>query len=279
VRQADVTEVDTAPYDAVFADPARRAGTGRIFRPEAYSPPLSWAVETARRAPCAALKTAPGIPYEAIPDEVETEWVSVGGEVKEAVLWFGTGAPPGRRATLLPATAGTPAAPTTDTPAAPTTDTLTGAPTAPEAPSVSLCAPLSDLPPAPEVRPPGRYVYEPDGAVIRAHLVAEVARRLDGGLLDPTIAYVTADELRPTPYATAYEITDVLPFNLKRLKALLRERGVGTLTVKKRGSAVEPEELRRKVRPQGPHAATVFLTRVAGAPTVLIGRPAKAARP
>ncbi len=269
VRQADVTEVDTAPYDAVFADPARRAGTGRIFRPEAYSPPLSWAVETARRASCAALKTAPGIPYEAIPEDVETEWVSVGGEVKEAVLWFGTGAPPARRATLLPAGIGTPPHHGTVEPVE-----STGAQPASDAALVSLCAPLSDLPPDPEVRPPGRYVYEPDGAVIRAHLVAEVARQVGGGLLDATIAYVTADELLPTPYATAYEITDVLPFNLKRLRALLRERGVGTLTVKKRGSAVEPEELRRKVRPQGPHAATVFLTRVTGAPTVLIGRPA-----
>jgi hypothetical protein len=119
-------------------------------------------------------------------------------------------------------------------------------------------------------------LYEPDGAVIRAHLVAEVAAELDGGLVDETIAYVTADELRPTPYASAYEITDQLPFNVKKLKALLRERGVGVLTVKKRGSAVEPEELRRKVLPKahGSESVTVFLTRVAGAPTMLLGRPA-----
>jgi hypothetical protein len=121
-------------------------------------------------------------------------------------------------------------------------------------------------------------LYEPDGAVVRAHLVAEVAAGLDGaGLIDETIAYVTADALRPTPYATAYEITDRLPFNVKKLRALLREREVGNLTVKKRGSAVEPEELRRKVRPQGPNAATVFLTRVAGAPAMLIGGPVRAA--
>ena len=83
-----------------------------------------------------------------------------------------------------------------------------------------------------------------------------------------------ADERHVTPYAAAYEITDQLPFNVKKLKALLRERGVGTLTVKKRGSAVEPEELRKKVKPQGPGSATVFLTRVAGAPTMLVGHPA-----
>ncbi|MGV9617399.1 class I SAM-dependent methyltransferase [Streptomyces tendae] len=243
VREADVTEVDTGAYDAVFVDPARRGGRGRIFDPEAYSPPLSWAVLAARTASlAAALKVAPGIPHEAVPEDAEAEWISDGGDVKEAVLWFGTGAAPGAvRATLLPG---------------PRTLPGTGLPD-------------------PEVRAPGRYLYEPDGAVIRAHLVAEVAEDLDGGLIDPTIAYVTADELHSTPYATAYEITDRMPFNVKKLKALLRERGVGTLTVKKRGSAVEPEELRKKVKPQGPNAATVFLTRVAGAPTMLIGRPAR----
>ncbi|MET8678807.1 methyltransferase domain-containing protein [Streptomyces sp. NPDC004647] len=239
VRCADVTEVGTEGYDAVFVDPARRGGRGRIFDPEAYSPPLSWATEAARRAPYAALKIAPGIPHEAVPDDAEAEWISDGGDVKEAVLWFGTGRG-ARRATLLPGPR-----------------TLTGA---------GL--------PDPEAGPVGRWLYEPDGAAIRAHLVADVAADVGGRLIDPTIAYVTADELRPTPYATAYEITDALPFNLKKLKALLREREVGNLTVKKRGSAVEPEELRKKVKPEGPNAATVFLTRAAGAPTMLIGRPA-----
>ncbi|QFQ99846.1 class I SAM-dependent methyltransferase [Streptomyces phaeolivaceus] len=240
VREADVTEVETAGYDAVFVDPARRSsGRGRIFDPEAYSPPLSWAVATALKAPRAALKIAPGIPHQAIPAEAEAEWISDGGDVKEAVLWFGTGEAGAVRATLLPG------------------------------PRSLRGRGLPD----PEVRAVGRYLYEPDGAVIRAHLVAEVAEELAGGLVDPTIAYVTADEHRGTPYATAYEITDQLPFNVKKLKALLRERGVGILTVKKRGSAVEPEELRRKVKPQGRGAATVFLTRVAGAPTMLIGRP------
>ncbi|MFK4067447.1 methyltransferase domain-containing protein [Streptomyces sp. NPDC029674] len=242
VREADVTEVDTSAYDAVFVDPARRGGRGRIFDPEAYSPPLSWAIGAALKAPLAALKIAPGIPHEAIPAEAGAEWISDGGDVKEAVLWFGTDTPASHRATLLPGGA-------------------------------SLWTSLAEMLPDPDVRPVGRYLYEPDGAVIRAHLVAEVAARVGGGLIDETIAYVTSDARHDTPYAAAYEITDRLPFNVKKLKALLRERGVGILTVKKRGSAVEPEELRRKVKPQGKNAATVFLTRVAGAPTMLIGHP------
>ncbi|TGB03275.1 methyltransferase domain-containing protein [Streptomyces sp. MZ04] len=242
VREADVTEVDTSTYDAVFVDPARRGGRGRIFDPEAYSPPLSWAIEAARKAPHAALKIAPGIPHEAVPDDAAAEWISDGGDVKEAVLWFGTDDPASHRATLLPSGA-------------------------------SLWSSLDAMLPDPQVRSVGRYLYEPDGAVIRAHLVAEVAARVDGGLIDETIAYVTSDSLHETPYAVAYEITDQLPFGVKKLKALLKAREVGILTVKKRGSAVEPEELRRKVKPQGKNSATVFLTRVGGAPAMLIGHP------
>ncbi|MEU7134593.1 methyltransferase domain-containing protein [Streptomyces sp. NPDC046261] len=241
VRCADVADVDTSTYDAVFVDPARRGGRGRIFDPEAYSPPLSWAVEAARTAPRAALKIAPGVPHEAIPEDAEAEWISDGGDVKEAVLWFGT-QPGARRATLLPGGA-----------------SLVG----------------RGLP-DPAVRPVGRYLYEPDGAVIRAHLVADVADDLggDAGLIDETIAYVTGDELRATAYAAAYEITDVLPFNLKRLKALVRERGIGVAVIKKRGSAVEPEDLRKKLKLGGPNSCVIVLTRVAGAPTMLLGQPA-----
>lgn len=244
VRCADAADVDLTGWDAVFLDPARRGGRGRVFDPEAYAPPLSRAVALARRAPLAALKVAPGLPHEAVPQGAEAEWVSAGGDVKEAVLWFGTGGggPSGpRRATLLPGP-----------------HTLTG--TGPAAP----------------VGPLGRYLYEPDGAVIRAGLVAEAARLLGGRLADPSIAYVTADRPRETPFATGYEITDALPFHLKRLRALLRERRVGTLTIKKRGFAITPEELRSKLRLAGANSCTLILTRVAGARMMLLAQPLRA---
>ncbi|NYI05955.1 class I SAM-dependent methyltransferase [Allostreptomyces psammosilenae] len=240
---------DGDAFDAVFLDPARRDGRGRIFDPEGYSPPLSTAVELARLGRAVgAVKVAPGIPHEAVPDDATAEWVSVRGDVKEAVLWFG-------------APAGGP------DPAARAAERFTA----------------TLLPGAPPLRGPGtaqapdgpvlRYLHEPDGAVVRAHLVAEVAEQLGGHLIDPTIAYITADTPGPSPYTSAYEITDVLPFNLKRLRAIVRERAIGTLTVKKRGSAVQPEELRRRVKPAGPNAATVIVTRVAGAPTMLLAQP------
>jgi hypothetical protein len=281
VVTADVLTHDLSAAESVFIDPARRSGArGRIFDPEAYSPPLSFSIEAVRGVGTGAIKIAPGIPHELVPDDFEAEWISDNGDVKEAVLWHAPGSAPSTAPSTAPESAPSTApqaralearAPQAQAPGAP-------APLTPGGRRATLLPGGASLLgrglPDPEVRAVGRYLYEPDGAVIRAHLVAEVAEDLDGGLIDETIAYITADELRPTPYATPYEITDQLPFGVKKLRALLREREVGILTVKKRGSAVEPEELRKKMKLSGRNSATVFLTRVAGAPTILIGHPA-----
>ena len=116
----------------------------------------------------------------------------------------------------------------------------------------------------------GRWIYDPDPAVVRSHLVAEFAETVGGRLADPEIAYVYADEAVDTPFARRLEVTDVLPFSLKRLRALLRERNVGRLEIRKRGSALEPEQLRRDLKLSGSAAAGLVLTRVAGAPTALV---------
>ncbi|HEX6756611.1 MAG TPA: class I SAM-dependent methyltransferase [Mycobacteriales bacterium] len=236
-----VAEASVEPgWPAAWADPSRRRGGRRVFDPRAYSPPLSFVEELAAAVPLTGAKVAPGIPHDAVPDGAEAEWVSVGGEVKEAALWFGPLATATRRATVLPA-------------GATLVDSGLG---------------------APPVGPPGEWLYEPDGAVIRAGLVGEVVAALPGGrLVDPTIAYVAADGPAATPYARGYRVTDVLPFSLARLRALLRSRGVGRVTVKKRGSAVDVQALRRDLRLSGPAEATVVLTRLAGAPTVLLCDP------
>ena len=52
-----------------------------------------------------------------------------------------------------------------------------------------------------------------------------------------------------------------------------RDRDVGRLTIKKRGTAVEPAQLRRQLRLTGSQEATVVLTRVGGQQSVLVVRP------
>ena len=245
VRCADVTDVDLSTVDGAFVDPARRQGGSRTFDPLAYSPPYAFVLDLAARLPATGAKLAPGIPHEVLPAGAEAEWVSVTGDVVECALWCGplAGAA-ARRATLLPSGATV------------TGDGLTRAPAGPVQ----------------------RFLYEPDGAVIRAGLVAEVAEHLGGHLLDPTIAYITGDRATGSPFATGYQVVDVLPFGLKRLRSLLRDRDIGVLTIKKRGSAIEPETLRRQLRLHGSAAATIVVTRIAGQPSVLVVEPLTASR-
>lgn len=244
VECGDATAFDVDRVDAVFCDPARRAtGTGRrIFDPSAYSPPWDFVTGLAERVPRTVVKVAPGIDHGLIPAGAEAEWVSVDGDLVEATLWCGRLAEVPRRATRTSADGER-------------RHQLTG---------------TGDREAA--VGPVRRYLYDPDPAVVRAHLVAELADDLGATLADPAIAYLYADTPVESPYARRLEVTDVLPFSLKRLRALLRERGVGRVEILKRGSALTPEQLRRDLRLAGDTAASLVLTRVAGAPTVLVCR-------
>jgi hypothetical protein len=130
-----------------------------------------------------------------------------------------------------------------------------------------------DDPGTAEVRPPQRVLYEPDDAVIRAGLVTAVAPLVEGALLDRRIAYLTSEASSATPFARGYEILEELPFAEKRLRAALRERGIGVLEIKKRGIAVTPEQLRKRLRLHGPNEATLVLTRHANKAIALLCRP------
>lgn len=242
VQVADATTVDPAGFDLAFADPARRSGAGRSFRVEDWTPPWSWVEGLLRRDAC--VKVAPGVPHTLVPAGVEAEWVSDDGEVKEAALWSGRTATVARRATVIGEGG---------------LATLTD----------------EDDPGAGEVgtRAVGSYLYEPDGAVIRAGLVTAVAAGVHGGLVDPRIAYLTGDEAFRSPFARGYRVLEELPYREKQLKAALRERGVGRLTIKKRGVDVVPEQLRKRLDLAGDAEATIVLTRVAGEGTALLVAP------
>lgn len=240
VQVADATRLDLSPFSVVYADPSRRNAHGRVFDVDGYSPPWSFVTSLFKRPAC--VKVAPGIPRHVIPQEVETEWVSLGGEVKEAALWSSYLATVRRRATVI---RGGGLATLTD----------------------------EDDPEDRSVRQVGRWLYEPDGAVIRAGLVTAVADLVGGGLIDEHIAYVTADSLVDTPFARGYEVLETLPFRERALRAVLAERDVGALTIKKRGVQVVPDQLRKRLALHGSREATVVLTRAAGSGTALLVRP------
>ncbi len=225
-----------------FFDPARRTERRRIHSVRGYHPPLdivrSWLVGI----PPLGVKISPGVRLEEISSfDAEVEFISWKGALKEAVLWFGPLKTGRRRATILP-----------------------GPFTATEGDWPEAVDRLSE---------PRRFLYEPDPAILRAGLVKNLAAQLDAFQLDADIAYLTADDQRPTPFARAWEIEAWFPFQLKRLRAYLRERGVGRVVVKKRGSPLQPETLIRDLRLKGQAERVVFLTHLRGSPIVVLAFP------
>jgi SAM-dependent methyltransferase len=238
--QADLLELTPLGVPALFADPGRRDEQGRRVRSvRQYRPPLSYLDRWREAIPNQGIKISPGVDYGELSTETELEFISVNGEVREGVLWFGdlrTGA--GRRATVLPGE------------------------------KTLIDHEVGRI----DVGRPRAYLYEPDGAVIRAHLVEQLAYHLGAIKLDQEIAYLTADLAHESPLATCYRLEDAFPFQLKRLRNYLRQRNIGQVVIKKRGSPLEPEFLRRRLRLQGDEERVLFLTKVMGKATVLIGR-------
>ena len=243
VVQQDVTEV-AITAQAAWLDPARRRDSRRVSDPEDYAPPLSWLTELmARGVGSIGVKLSPGIEHSlASRFGAELEFLSEGGDCREALLWLG-GA---RSGDALRATVITPQGP------------------------VSLAG-MEDAPGQP-IAANGKYLYEPDPAVIRAHLVGTLARQLDAAPVDPQIAYLLGVTLVATPFADAYEVLDRFPYSNKRLQKALTERDIGRVIIKKRGFPQEPDEVRKQLKLRGSLEIIVVLARVAKGHEVFLCR-------
>ncbi len=240
VELGNAEDADLAGVGAVWLDPARRDGATRLKNPGDWSPSLEWAFDLARRLPT-GIKLGPGIDRDLIPDDVEAQWVSVDREVVELVLWSGSLARPGiRRAALVLSAGGIAEL---------------------SAPADSADAETGDL---------AEYLVEPDGAVIRARLIGDLARNLGGRMLDPTIAWITSPEPPATPFGQAFRVLERFPLDVKTLKRELAARGIGTLEIKKRGVDIDPAQFRTKLALSGETSATLVLTRIAGSRAAIL---------
>jgi hypothetical protein len=225
----------------MFFDPGRRTSGKRVHSVRDYKPPLSIVNAWLPDFPALGVKISPGVNKDEIRHlDAEIEFISFKGELKEAVLWFGPLKTAQYRATVLPG------------------------PHTLAVDHIQAALPLNE---------PQEYIYEPDPAVIRAGLVATLGIKLDASQLDPDIAYLTSNELIPTPFARVWRTENWLPFGVKRLRAYLRERNVGQVVIKKRGSPLQPEELIRMLRLSGPEHRVIFLTQLVGRPIVIVCYP------
>lgn len=237
VQHGEAEASDLSAVESVWLDPARRTAghteTSRV-RAEDYTPSLDWAFELAERMPT-GIKLGPAFDRELIPDAVEAQWIAVDGSTIELVMWSGALARPGVARAALVVRNGV-------------GNELTSAVDAQDEP----------------VRELGAFVHEPEGAVIRARLIGDVARSLEAGMLAPGVAYLTGDAAVTSPFVSTFRVRETLPADVKGLGKALRDRGIGRLEIKKRGVDIDPAKLRTQLRLRGDEEATLLLTRRGG---------------
>lgn len=234
----DATQADLPPADAAFLDPMRRSEARRwAGSAEEIEPPLPFARSLLDRGiGMVGIKLSPASPHE-IAGEYGGEWefLSERGECKEAFLALGglkTGV--GMSAALLSERNGVLVE-----------ERLAGNPDTP----------------CPAGPPNARFLYEPDPAVIRAHLVATLASSIGAWQLDPGIAYLLGDAFHDTPFASAFRIEESLPYNKRAVQAALRRLDISRLVVKKRGFPLAPEAVLRDLKLAGDRDAVLILAR------------------
>jgi SAM-dependent methyltransferase len=248
---ADVRQLRLAGIEAAFIDPARRAG-GRRLRTGDSDPPLDWCFSLIHQVPRVCVKAAPGLPHEVVPEDWEVEFVAVGRALKEALLWSPAFATTSRRATVL----------------APG-DAMSASVTK----STTLVA--GNVPPAP-LSDPGEYLLDPNPAVTRAGLVAELACDLGAWQIDPMIAFLSTDRAVSTPFARTLRIVESMPWHEREVAKRLRALGVGSADIRRRGLAGDVQQIHRRLALRGDKSATIVLTRRNGRPWGLICEPVPA---
>jgi THUMP domain-like len=218
----------------VVVDPARRRGGQRRFNPDDYQPGLGQVLDCYRERDL-VVKCAPGIDFDAVEQlgfSGEIEVTSYRGSVREACLWSAGLAGPGvrRRASILD-----------------TGEQITDA-------EPDDCA----------ARPAGRWIVDPDGAVVRSGLVRHYGVRHGLWQLDPAIAYLSGDQLPPD--VRGFEVLEQLAFDERRLRQALSALDCGALEILVRGVGVDPDALRRRLRLRGSRALSVVITRTGAGP-------------
>ncbi|REK12469.1 MAG: SAM-dependent methyltransferase, partial [Planctomycetota bacterium] len=234
VRAADVAEADLSQCDAWHIDPDRRPQGKRTTRASGYEPSADGVDRLLAVNPHAAIKVAPAAELpRRWTEKAELEWISRGGQCRQLVAWFGRLAGEGssHRATVLGS----------------------------EGAARSLAGiPGDEVPVAREI---ARYVYEPDAAVLAAKLTAALAAEHAFAAVAPGVPYWTASQQIDDPMLACFEVEEVLPLDVKKLKALVRDADLGSLEIKVRGVDVDPADLRKRLRPTGERPATLLLFR------------------
>ncbi len=231
VACSDVTKLRMGTGMAVF-DPSRRSGGRRTLEPDEFNPPLDFVTEILRHVPSLAVKLSPALDLRKLElaRDARVEHVSVEGECREAVLWYGDVGPLAKRtATILPSGA---------------TISDDGV-----SPHIDFSAPQD-------------WLYDPDPAVARSGLVPALAERFGGLMLSAADGYITSHDLHVTPFARAYRLIETTTIAPRRINEVLRSLKARCQVVKKRGVQIDPVVLLKELKSYGNREVVVVVGRI-----------------
>ncbi len=220
----------------VHADPSRRGPRGRARRLADYRPPVAHLLEVLAEVAGAGVVVSPAVAWDDpdLPAGAELEFIQVGTELIEAILWVGELRGQGVRATatILPdgvsrrRTAGT----------------------------VRLA-----------VGPVGAWLVEVAPAAVRARIHAALGAEIDARRIARRRALLTTDTPPPTsPWWRAWRVEAVLPPRPRHLRAWLADREDLPLEVAAHGVDADPVALLRALGgpPRGPQGRRIHLVRL-----------------
>lgn len=220
-------------------DPDRRSEGRRLAHPDDWSPSLPIALELCREAGLGCIKLPPGLDPMATAlggaADVSLEWVSLDGELRELAAWVGpwSFSGPRRRAVALRRSG--------------TREECIGD------------GHTADPSPSPLVV--GSLLVEFDPALRLAGLAREHGTRHGLRPVEGEAGYWTGAAEERIPLARRWRVLEVLPVDRKRVRAALRARGIGPLTVKTRGVRESAQELARRLRGPGDLPGLLAVTR------------------
>lgn len=257
-----VGDAEAIEWQASWAwhvDPDRRSEGGRTTQVEWFQPPrdcleswisagraggvkvapaTEWSGGSRGDTPVTRLTHPPDListaaPGPALLEGIEREWLGSRGECRQQMIWTGAAAlHPGLRTVAVADRGGE-------------TRRLVERRESPPARASSL----------------GEYLVEAHPAVLAARLTGSLALELGLREFPSVHGYLSADRVLTDPLVSCYQVVELLPFDRRLVKQWLRVRSAGTVTVKKRGVEVNPEQLAREWSGKGDEPATMVLCR------------------
>lgn len=227
--------------DCIFFDPSRRLGSHRTVKVEEYEPPLSLVEKLQEICPNICVKISPGVEFSYLKYDCDIEVLSLKGEVKEVILWFGKFKNHKDKKSIL-------------------------ATKLPEKITITQIQPKPFI----ELDLPKKYIYEPDPAFIKAHLIEEIAQQYTLKKLNPNIAYLTSDRNIVTPVLKKYQVITYLDVNYENISKKLSEINIGKIDYKSRGIDIDLKNIHKQIKGKGKNKGLIIFTKVRAKNTAII---------